>query len=219
VATSFARDRDQGGRIKAILAAKAAIETEAREKAAAEARAKAEAAGNDADEIERAAEKSSDEAVRAAGPSETSPIPMPDHEDRRRSFHYCYNAQAVVDEAHQVIIATSLTQAATDIGQLVPMMDEIASELESPTSTGHPDAARRCRLLLEGQPRGRGRPRHRRARRHRTRQAQRTRARCTRGPHPADATAASAWRDGFGRKQDAPTTRDARRSSSRSSAR
>jgi transposase len=127
------------GRIKAILAAKAAIETEAREKAAAEARRKAEAAGKDADEIERAAEKSADEAT----PSGRAQRNFTDPDARIMktadgSFHYCYNAQAVVDEAHQVIIATSLTQAATDVGQLVPMMTAIAPELEAADIDGSP---------------------------------------------------------------------------------
>ena len=131
------------GRINAILVEKAAIETEAREKAAAEARAKAEAAGKDADETERLAEKSSDEAL-PRGKSQRN-FTDPDARIMKTadgSFHYCYNAQAVVDEAHQVIIATSLTQAATDIGQLVPMMNEIASELEAAGIDGSP------RLLL-----------------------------------------------------------------------
>lgn len=38
------------------------------------------------------------------------------------SFQYCYNAQAVVDEKSQVIVATSLTQEANDNCQLVPMV-------------------------------------------------------------------------------------------------
>ena len=41
------------------------------------------------------------------------------------SFHYCYNAQAVVDADHQVIIATQLTNIAVDVEQLTPMLEEI----------------------------------------------------------------------------------------------
>ena len=39
------------------------------------------------------------------------------------SFHYCYNAQAVVDSDHQVIIATQLTNIAVDVEQLHPMLE------------------------------------------------------------------------------------------------
>jgi len=41
------------------------------------------------------------------------------------SFHYCFNAQAVVDDAHQVIVATKLTNKATDVRALPEMLDEV----------------------------------------------------------------------------------------------
>jgi len=40
------------------------------------------------------------------------------------SYHYCYNAQAVVDADQQVIIATQLTNIAVDVEQLRPMLEE-----------------------------------------------------------------------------------------------
>ncbi len=40
-------------------------------------------------------------------------------------FIYGYNAQAVVDEAHQVIVATSLTTEATDTGSLPDLVDQV----------------------------------------------------------------------------------------------
>jgi IS5 family transposase len=40
-------------------------------------------------------------------------------------FIYGYNAQAAVDEAHQVIVATSLDVAATDTGALPALVDQI----------------------------------------------------------------------------------------------
>ena len=40
------------------------------------------------------------------------------------SFHYCYNAQAVVDADHQVIVATGLNNTAVDVQQLVPMLEK-----------------------------------------------------------------------------------------------
>ena len=47
------------------------------------------------------------------------------------SFHYCYNAQAVVDADHQVIIATQLTNIAVDVEQLQPMLEETRSTVGS----------------------------------------------------------------------------------------
>ena len=40
-------------------------------------------------------------------------------------FVYGYNAQAVVDEAHQVIVATALTAEATDTGSLPDLVDQV----------------------------------------------------------------------------------------------
>ena len=47
------------------------------------------------------------------------------------SFHYCYNAQTVVDADHQVIVATQLTNIAVDVEQLRPMLEEIRSTVGS----------------------------------------------------------------------------------------
>ena len=38
-------------------------------------------------------------------------------------FHYAYNAQVVVDEESQVILTTKVTQSATDINELIPMVE------------------------------------------------------------------------------------------------
>ena len=40
------------------------------------------------------------------------------------AFHQCYNAQAVVDEDHQVIVATDVTTSAADVGNLIPMTEQ-----------------------------------------------------------------------------------------------
>jgi IS5 family transposase len=42
------------------------------------------------------------------------------------SFHQCFNAQAVVDEDHQVIVATDLNNCAADSQTLVPMTEQIS---------------------------------------------------------------------------------------------
>ena len=38
----------------------------------------------------------------------------------------CYNAQTVVDEAHQIIVATDVEAQASDQGQLLPLLDEVS---------------------------------------------------------------------------------------------
>ncbi|MGO9583930.1 MAG: hypothetical protein ACLP36_14145 [Acidimicrobiales bacterium] len=39
------------------------------------------------------------------------------------SFHYAYNAEAVLDEKHQVVLAGVVTQQATDVKQSTPMIE------------------------------------------------------------------------------------------------
>jgi hypothetical protein len=62
------------------------------------------------------------------------------------SFHYCYNAQAVVDADNQVIIATQLTNIAVDVEQLSPMLEEIRS-----TVGALPHEIRRERRIFLGE--------------------------------------------------------------------
>jgi len=45
------------------------------------------------------------------------------------AFEYCYNGQAVVDEAHQVIIAVDAGMQANDCGQLVPMVEQVVENM------------------------------------------------------------------------------------------
>ena len=41
-------------------------------------------------------------------------------------FQQCYNAQTVVDETHQIIVATDVEANASDQGQLLPLLDEVS---------------------------------------------------------------------------------------------
>ena len=45
------------------------------------------------------------------------------------SFHYAYNAEAVLDEKHQVVLAGVVTQQATDVNQSIPMIEAMGVEL------------------------------------------------------------------------------------------
>jgi hypothetical protein len=53
-------------------------------------------------------------------------------------FHYAYNAQAVVDEYSQVIIATDVTQQAGDVQQLIPMIQAATTSLTDAGIEGDP---------------------------------------------------------------------------------
>ncbi len=69
-------------------------------------------------------------------------------------FHYAYNAQAVADEHSQVVIATHVTQAATDVNQLLAMLAATTTALDNAGIDQRPaNGAGRCRLLLDQQPR------------------------------------------------------------------
>lgn len=47
------------------------------------------------------------------------------------AFHQCFNAQAVVDAAHQVIVAAEVTDNAADVANLLPLTGQVIE------NTGH----------------------------------------------------------------------------------
>ena len=111
------------GRLAKIKQAKAALEAEAAERAAAEAADRARAAGKDEDTITERAAAARDRAV----PKPRAQRNFTDPESRIMktadgSFAQCFNAQAVVDADHQVIIATDLDNCAADSQTFEPMM-------------------------------------------------------------------------------------------------
>jgi len=109
-------------RLVKLRAAKEAIEAEAADKAARKAADKAEADGADDDGIAQAAAEAAD----AATPKDKTQRSFTDPEARMMKttdgFHYAYNAQAMVDEYSQVVVATDVTQQAGDVQQLIPMI-------------------------------------------------------------------------------------------------
>ena len=40
------------------------------------------------------------------------------------SFHQCFNARTMVDAAHQIIVATDVTDCAADVVTLIPMTEQ-----------------------------------------------------------------------------------------------
>jgi hypothetical protein len=117
-------------RLAKMRAAKAAIEADAAVKAAARAAKKATADGEDESGIAEAASQ----AAAAATPDKKAQRNFTDPESRimktNAGFHYCYNAQAVVDEESQVVLAAEVTQQANDIDQLFFMVGVTEANLD-----------------------------------------------------------------------------------------
>jgi len=123
-------------RLATIRAAKAALEHAAREaaaQAAEEARAKLAAR-------EQRVGSRKGPPAKVPDPEQARPAPkaqrnFTDPESRimkdgaTKEFVQGYNAQAAVDSHAQVIVACGVTQAAVDVGQFVPMLDQVAGHL------------------------------------------------------------------------------------------
>ena len=116
-------------RLAKMRAAKEAIEADAREKAARKAAEKARSKGADEHEARAAAEQAAAEA-RPEGRAQRS-FTDPDARMMKTTdgFHYAYNAQAVVDEESQVVIAAEVVQSAADVDQLLPMAEAAGHNL------------------------------------------------------------------------------------------
>jgi len=116
-------------RLVKMRAAKEAIENEARQKAAKKAADKATEKGGDKTVVAQAAAT----AAANAAPEGRAQRNFTDPESRMMKtvdgFHYAYNAQAVVDEHPQVVVAADVTQQAGDVHQLIPMIDAVSSSL------------------------------------------------------------------------------------------
>lgn len=115
-------------RLAKMRAAKQALEEEAAAAAAEQARVKARAKGEDEDTV-------AERAALAAGKAVVRPKAQRNFTDPESrimltgdgSFQQCYNAQAVVDADHQVIIATEVGQCAADVNTLIPMVQQATS--------------------------------------------------------------------------------------------
>jgi transposase len=119
------------GRLARMRAAKEAIEAEAKEKAAAKARANAADKGGDETAVAEAAEK----AAASARPNPKAQRNFTDPESRMMKttdgLHYAYNAQTMVDEGSQVVLAAEVTQQAADVDQLFFMIGVTEGNLDA----------------------------------------------------------------------------------------
>jgi hypothetical protein len=127
-------------RLRKIREAKAALEEEARQRAgvaATEAQAKIEDRKKRAEETGKQTPGPMPQVVNVA---EAKPDPkaqrnFTDPESRimkdsaTGSFEQSYNAQIAVDGTAQIIVAASLTQAANDKQQLVPVLEEVKNNV------------------------------------------------------------------------------------------
>ncbi len=126
--------RRRASRLEKIREAKAALEAEARERAAEERKEY---------EAKQAKPKERGGRGRPPAPPPEEPVVEPkaqrnftDPDSRimqdgaTKSFAQCYNAQAAVDAKAQVIVAARVTQASNDKEQLEPLIGEIAANTE-----------------------------------------------------------------------------------------
>jgi transposase len=126
-------------RLEKLRAAKEAIEKEARDKAEAAARTKAEEAGKSAQEVTAAGRAAAERAKLKPSAQRNFTDPEARMMKTNHSFDYAFNAQAVVDEKSQVVLAGEVTQEAGDVNQLVPMIEKTEENLAAAGIDGAPD--------------------------------------------------------------------------------
>lgn len=114
-------------RLVKIRKAKADLEAEAEAAARAAAKAEQRARRRGGDEADAA--RAGEEAAAQATPEDKAQRNFTDPDSRimktsDNSFHQCYNAQAVVDDAHQVIVATMVGNSSADAPTFASLLDE-----------------------------------------------------------------------------------------------
>ena len=116
-------------RIVKMRAAKEAIEAEAADKAAKAAGDKAKNKGGDDAAVAEAAASAASRATPTGKAQRSFTDPEARMMKTTDGFHYAYNAQAMVDEYSQVVVATDVTQQAGDVRQLIPMIEAARDSL------------------------------------------------------------------------------------------
>jgi transposase len=123
-------------RLTRLRAAKAALEQQAKEraaKAAEQARAKVAAREQRAGSAKGGVPKVPD--PEQAQPEPTAQLNFTDPESRimvdgaTKSFVQAYNAEIAVDAQAQVVVACGVTQEATDVQQFVPLLEQVATNV------------------------------------------------------------------------------------------
>ena len=125
--------RRRHARLAKIAQAKAALEEQAKEMATLQAEAARQRIAERQEQERATGSKPHGKDPQVPDPQEAKPDPkaqrnFTDPESRimldgaSKGFEQCYNAQAAVDGAHQIIVAAAVTQNANDKQELVPMM-------------------------------------------------------------------------------------------------
>lgn len=120
--------RRRESRLARIREAKAALEAEAAQAARERAEAKARDRGDD----DTTAAGKGAAAAETATPKPKAQRNFTDPDSKIMltgdgAFAQCYNAQAVVDSDHQVIVAAEVNTNASDVGNLIPMTEQAAA--------------------------------------------------------------------------------------------
>lgn len=127
----------RSSRLAKIRKAKADLEAHAKEQAAAKARDKAMKAGRTPAEAEEAGTAAGQDAK--PEPKAQRNFTDPDARIMKTSdgsFHYCYNAQAMVDETNQVIVATDFAESGADCPEFTALLDQsVANTATTPRET------------------------------------------------------------------------------------
>lgn len=113
----------RSSRLEKLRRARQQLEDDAADKARAAAEDKARSQGDDDDTVAQKGQAAADAAV--VEPSAQRNFTDPDARIMKLSsgaFDYCYNAQAVVDQDHQVIVATELSNSGSDVRAGLPMV-------------------------------------------------------------------------------------------------
>lgn len=121
-------------RLAKIRRAKADLEADAARRAGADAARRSWHRGarhdDTTDSRQDTAAEAAEDAAASARPDDKAQRNFTDPDARIMksadgSFHYCYNAQTVADDGHQVIVATRLTNQSADAPAFASMLDEI----------------------------------------------------------------------------------------------
>ena len=127
------------GRLAKLRAAKEAIEAEARGKAAQKAQDRATEQGASAHEARAAGAAAAGEATPPGRAQRNFTDPESRMMKTTDGFHYAYNAQAVVDEEAQVIVAHSVSNQAADAVHLIEMIEATEANLAGAGIEENPD--------------------------------------------------------------------------------
>ena len=127
------------GRLAKLRAAKESIEAEAKEKAARKAEEKAKERGGSEEEADAAGANAAEEATPPGRAQRNFTDPESRMMKTNDGYQYAFNAQVMVDEKAQVIVAHSVSNQAADAQQLMEMIEATEANLGAAGIDENPD--------------------------------------------------------------------------------